>query len=133
MYLGGKLEQLGFRMWKSRTIFQQKKGAEEKKRHSKIAIHQIPRLPTTINLIGFTESTKDSTVQHQVNHFLNGLGSLGRSYPDLGVGRSRKRGHQWSERARFLDGDGSRGVTTGDGSAGLAPREVQIQQHTNKA
>ena len=36
-----------------------------------------PRLPTTINLIGFTESTKEFTLQTPGQPVLNGLGSLG--------------------------------------------------------
>ena len=40
--------------------------------------HGSPRLPTTINLIGFTESTKDFRLQKPGQPFLfNGLGSLG--------------------------------------------------------
>ena len=40
-------------------------------------IYIYPRLPTTITLIGFTESTKDFTLQTPGQPYFNGLGSLG--------------------------------------------------------
>ena len=65
----------------------------------------LPRLPTTMNLIGFTESTKDFTRQKPGQPFLNGLGSLGDLLPPaVGVRHLfRLNGRQAQlPRARFL-------------------------------